>query len=90
VARNQRSSLQNSSKLGHTKYQKNGLEKIINLVNCKVTFQAIWPITKSLIKRGGQRASSAIHDALGLIFYPFDKANIVADCSENQFRAHDL
>jgi hypothetical protein len=24
------------------------------------------------------------------MFYPIDKANMVADCLENQFKAHDL
>jgi hypothetical protein len=82
--------MQNSSTLGHSKYRENGLEKIINLVNHKVTLQAIWPISKSVIKRGGQKVPSAIHGPLGPIFYPVDKANIVADCLENQFRAHDF
>jgi hypothetical protein len=90
VARNQGSSFNNSSKLDHSKYHENGLEKIINLVNCEVTFQAIWPIAKSLIKRGGQKAPSTIHDPSGRIFYPVNKANIFTDCLENQFRAHDL
>jgi hypothetical protein len=27
---------------------------------------------------------------LGPIFYPVDKASIITDCLENQFRAHEL
>jgi hypothetical protein len=59
------------------------------LANCEVTPQAIWPIAESLSKRDGPKASSAIHDPLGPIFYPINKANIIANCLENQFRAHD-
>jgi hypothetical protein len=53
------------------------------LVNCEVTFQAVWPVAKSLSKRGELKAPSAVHDPIGPIFYPFDKANIIADCIEN-------
>jgi hypothetical protein len=49
-----------------------------NLANCEVTPQAIWPIAKSLIKRGGPKAPSAIHGPLGPTFYPVDKANIIS------------
>jgi hypothetical protein len=42
--------------------------------------QTVWPIAKSLTKRGGPKAPSAIHGPLGSIFYPIDKANIIADC----------
>jgi hypothetical protein len=45
---------------------------------------------KSLTKRGGPKASPAIHNPLGPLFYPINKANITADCSENQFTVHDL
>lgn len=33
---------------------------------------------------------SEIHGSPGPIFYPVDKANIIVDCSENQFRVHDM
>jgi hypothetical protein len=59
------------------------------LANCKVTPQAMWPTGKYLTKRGGLKAPSAIHGPLGPIFYTTDKANIIADCLENQFRVHD-
>jgi hypothetical protein len=48
---------------------------------------AYWKIS---LKKGGPQAPYAIHVSLGLIFHPIDKANILADCLENQFRAHDL
>jgi hypothetical protein len=40
----------------------------IKMANCKVTPQAIWPIAKSLSKKGGSKAPSAIHGPLGHIF----------------------
>jgi hypothetical protein len=60
------------------------------LANCKVTPQAIWPIEKSLKKRGGPKTPSAIHGPLGPLFYPIDNANATADCLENQFTVHNL
>jgi hypothetical protein len=60
------------------------------LANCEVTPQALWPIAKSLSKRGVPKTPSAINGPLGPIFYPVDKANIIADSSETQFKAHDL
>jgi hypothetical protein len=38
--------------------------------NCEVTPQAIWPIAKSLTKRGEPKATTAIHGPLGPVFYP--------------------
>jgi hypothetical protein len=43
-----------------------------------------------LQKWGELNASSAIHSYLSPIFYRIHKANIIALCLENQFRAHDL
>jgi hypothetical protein len=60
------------------------------LENCEVTPQTIWPTSKPLSKRGGAKVPSAIHGPLSPIFYPADKANIIAGCLENQFIAHDL
>jgi hypothetical protein len=37
--------------------------------NCEVTPQAIWPIAKTLTKRGEQKATNAIHGRLGPVFY---------------------
>jgi hypothetical protein len=46
--------------------------------SAEVTPQAIWSIAKSLLKRDGPRAPTAIHGASGLKFHPSDKANAVA------------
>jgi hypothetical protein len=48
--------------------------------NTEVTHQAIWPIAKSLLKRDGPRAPTAIHGPSGLKFRPSERANAVADC----------
>jgi hypothetical protein len=48
--------------------------------NCEFTPQGIWPIAKSLLKRDGPRAPTAIHGPLGLKFLPLEKANAIADC----------
>jgi hypothetical protein len=58
--------------------------------NTEVTPQAIWPITKSLLKRDGPRAPTAIHGTTGLKYHPVEKANAIADSLEIQFRTHDL
>jgi hypothetical protein len=38
----------------------------------------------------GPRAPTAIHGTSGLKFHPFEKANAITDCFENQFAHHDL
>jgi hypothetical protein len=58
--------------------------------NTEVTPQGIWPIAKSLQKRDGPRAPTAIHGPSGFEFQPSEKANAIADCLENQFTRHDL
>jgi hypothetical protein len=58
--------------------------------NTEVTPQAIWPIAKSLLKRDGPRAPTAIHGPSGIKFHPSEKDNAIADCLENQFTHHDL
>ncbi|PNF35683.1 hypothetical protein B7P43_G17443 [Cryptotermes secundus] len=58
--------------------------------NAEVTPQCIWPIAKSLLKRDGPRAPTAIHGSSGLKFHPSEKANEIADCLEIQFTPHDL
>jgi hypothetical protein len=40
------------------------------IYNTEVTPQAIWPIAKSLLKRDGPRAPTAIHGGSGLKFLP--------------------
>jgi hypothetical protein len=50
-----------------------------------------WQIAKSHLKRYGLlQKPSSIHGLLGPICYTVDKANIIADCLQNQFTAHDL
>jgi hypothetical protein len=58
--------------------------------NTEINPQTIWPIAKSLLKRDGPRAPTAIHGPPGLRFHPSEKAKTIADCSENQFTHHDL
>jgi hypothetical protein len=58
--------------------------------NCEVTPQALWPIPKSLMKRDGPKAPTAVYDPLGAIYHPNEKANAIAHCLENQFTSHDL
>jgi hypothetical protein len=58
--------------------------------NTEVTPQAIWPIAKSLIKKDGPRAPTAIRGPSGLKYHPSEKADAIADSLENQFTHHDL
>jgi hypothetical protein len=58
--------------------------------NCEVTPQVIWPIAKSIMKRGGSKAPTAVHDPLGLKFLPLEKSTVIADRLENRFTPHDL
>jgi hypothetical protein len=58
--------------------------------NAEATPQAIWPIAKSLLKRDGPRAPTAIYGASGLKFYPSEKAKAIPDSLEIQFTPHDL
>jgi hypothetical protein len=58
--------------------------------NSEVTPQAIWPIAKSLMKRGGPKAPTAIHGLLGLKYHQLEKANAIAGCLENKFTPNDL
>jgi hypothetical protein len=58
--------------------------------NTEVPPKAIWPIAKSLLKRDGLRAATAIHGPSVLSFLPSEKSNAIANCLENQFTHHDL
>jgi hypothetical protein len=60
------------------------------IANCEATPQALWPIAKSLLKRDGPKAPTAIHGSSGLKFHPLEKANAIADYLENLFTPHDL
>jgi hypothetical protein len=52
------------------------------LANCNVIPQAIGLLQNPSQKRDASKALSAIHDLSGPIFYPTDKTNIIANCSE--------
>jgi hypothetical protein len=59
--------------------------------NCEITPQAIWPIAKSLTKRGRPKAPYAIHGPSGPTFYPIDKANVIANyLKKNQSTPHEI
>jgi hypothetical protein len=60
------------------------------IANTEVTPQTIWPIAKSVTKRNGPKAPTAIRGPLGFICHPLEKANAIADCLEKQFTSHDL
>jgi hypothetical protein len=46
--------MQNGGKLGHSKYQENGLERWeTKLANCEVIPPAIWPIAKTQLDNEG-------------------------------------
>jgi hypothetical protein len=62
----------------------------IKVGNCKVTSPALWLIKKSLTNRDGPKTPTAIHDLLGITYQANEKANVIADCLENQFTSHDL
>jgi hypothetical protein len=42
------------------------------------------------MKRNEPKAPTAIYDPLGITYQPNEKANVIADCLENQFTFHDL
>jgi hypothetical protein len=66
--------------------QKTALERWeTKIQNCEVTPQAIWLIAKSLIKRGGPKAPTSNHGPLCPVFYPKEKANVIANYLENLF-----
>jgi hypothetical protein len=56
--------------------------------NCEVTPQALRPIAKSLMKRDGQKAPTAVHGPIGTTYHPDEKINAFADCLENQLTSH--
>jgi hypothetical protein len=45
----------------------------------RVTPQAIRPTAISLAKRGGPKVTTAIHGPLDPVFYPNEKANVIAN-----------
>jgi hypothetical protein len=60
------------------------------IANCEATPQALWPIAKSLLKKDGPKAPTAIHGSSGLKFHPLEKGSAIADYLENLFTPHDL
>jgi hypothetical protein len=56
---------------------------VAKIGNAEVTPQAMWPIAKSLLKKDGRKARTAIHGASGLKFDPSEKANAIAGCSHH-------
>jgi hypothetical protein len=51
--------------------------------SAEVTPQAIWPIAKSLRKKGGPRSPTAINGATGLKFHSSGKANAIENLKFN-------
>jgi hypothetical protein len=47
------------------------------------------PVAKSLMNRDRQKAPIAIHGSLGTTYHQNEKANVIADSSENQFTSHN-
>jgi hypothetical protein len=69
--------------------RKGALERWETMIrNCEVTPQAIWPIAKSLTKRGEPKATTAIHGPLGPVFYPSENVNVIANYLQNLFTPH--
>jgi hypothetical protein len=62
----------------------------IKRANTEVKPQAIRPIAKSLMKRDGPKAPTAICGLLRFTFHPLEKANAIADCLEKQSTSHEL
>jgi hypothetical protein len=95
MARNQGSSMKNGSKVGHSKYRENGSEKSARKEGNKVG-KLRSHISSNIFyceiphRKGWNKTPPAIYGPLLPIFYPIDKANTIADCLENQFRAHDV
>jgi hypothetical protein len=44
--------------------------------NYEVTLQALWPVPKSLMKRDGPKALTAVHGPLGITHHPNEKARL--------------
>jgi hypothetical protein len=42
------------------------------------------------MKKDGPKAPTALHGPLGITYQTNEKANVIADCLENQFTSHDL
>jgi hypothetical protein len=60
------------------------------VVNSVVAPQELWSIAKSLMKRDGTKAPTAVEGSVGITYHPNEKVNQIADCLEKQFTSHDL
>jgi hypothetical protein len=60
------------------------------LGNCEVAPRAIWSIARALLNRNAPKAPNATRGYHGLNFFPYEKANAIADCSENHFTHYDF
>jgi hypothetical protein len=58
--------------------------------NCEVILQFSWPTAKLFTKKNGLKATTAVHGSLGITYRPNEKANVIADCLENQLTFHEL
>jgi hypothetical protein len=70
--------------------RKKAFERWGKMGNCEVAPQAIWQISKSLIKRSEPRALTAILGSLGVKFLLLYKINSIADNWESKFTPHIL
>jgi hypothetical protein len=53
----------------------------IEVGNCAVTPHALWLIAKSLMKRDGPTAPTAVHGPLGITYHSNKKPNVISsDC----------
>jgi hypothetical protein len=67
-----------------------GKQKLPTLKSHLRPYGPVRPIPKSLPKRDGPKAPTAIRGDSGLKFYLSEKDNAIADCLEIQFTPHDL
>jgi hypothetical protein len=42
------------------------------------------------MKRNAPKAPTAVRGSLGITYHPKDKANVIANCSEDQFTSHEM
>jgi hypothetical protein len=75
----------------HRRTQREAFEKWeTKISNCEVTSHAFCPLAKSLMESDRPKAPTTIHGPLVLKFLQLEKANVTADCLENQFTPHNL
>jgi hypothetical protein len=58
--------------------------------NCEVMSQALWPIAKSLMKRGEPKAPTAIHGPSGITYQPNKKKQCDCGLFGKPLTSHDL